>query len=337
MPRLLLRCFASHGFNLYYGTCKMGNWDRTVFFRLGVIVLWFSLTFSILPVNLTCKLLVTSQAPETLQLLTEHQIHRSNHGHSISKQVASRDVVKATQVCETGGTDVAAVWPLATVTDKIHSHLSLGSLDHGIRLTRWHGVTLGVKQEVVDQGLHVLLHGGTRGRGDLVVFDSYRSSGHVVQTLVDDTEGLAEFLHAAQVSVVAVTVDADWDIKFDLVICVVRLALSDIPRHTGTSKHDTGERKVESICSRHNTDTLQSVDPNTVVRQHLFSFVNTVAELGGPLVNVVEKAHGDILVNTTGADVCSVQTGTRYTFVEFLFGWLADCVVFVCHFCRLFD
>jgi hypothetical protein len=60
-------------------------------------------------------------------------------------------------------------------------------------------LTFREKQEVVDEGLHVFLHGGTRRRRDLVVFGSDRSWWHLVQALVNDAQRLTELLHAAQV------------------------------------------------------------------------------------------------------------------------------------------
>jgi hypothetical protein len=135
---------------------------------------------------------------------------------------------------------------------------------------------------------------------------------------VDDAEGLTELLHTAEVTVVAVTVDTDGDIELDLVVCVVRLGLADIPWHTRTTKHDTRERVVESISGADDANTLGTADPDTVVGQKLLGLVNTVAELCGPLVNIVKKTKGKILRNTTGADVGGVKTGTRDTLVEFL-------------------
>jgi hypothetical protein len=171
---------------------------------------------------------------------------------------------------------------------------------------------------VVDKGLHVLLHGGTRGRGDLVVLDLDGAFGHLVEALVDDAEGLAELLHSAEVSVVAVAIDTDWHIELDLVIRVIGGGLADVPWDSRSSQHDTREGKVEGIGGGDNTDATETVDPDTVVCQHFFSFVDTVAELGGPLVDVIEQADGDILRDTTGTDVCGVETSARDTLIEFL-------------------
>ena len=232
--------------------------------------------------------------------------------------MAAGHLVEAAQVGETGCANLAAVRPLGAVGDDENTHLTLGGLDGAVGLTRRNGVTLGVEQEVVDESLHVLLHCGAGRRSDLVVLDLDGASGHLVQALVDDAERLAELLHAAEVTVVAVTVDADGDVELDLVVGVIGLGLADIPRDTGSTEHDTREGVVEGISSADDTNTLGTADPDTVVGQELLSLVNAVTELGGPLVDVVKKTNGKILGNATRADVGSVKTGTRDTLVEFL-------------------
>ena len=232
--------------------------------------------------------------------------------------MAAGHLVEAAQVGETGCANLAAVRPLGAVGDDEDTHLTLGGFNSAIGLTRGNGVTLRVEQEVVDESLHVLLHCGAGRRGDLVVLDLDGTSGHLVQALVDDAERLAELLHAAEVTVVAVTVDADGDVELDLVVGVIGLGLADIPRDTGSTEHDTREGVVEGISSADDTNTLGTADPDTVVGQELLSLVNAVTELGGPLVDVVKKTNGKILGNTTGANVGGVKTGTRDTLVEFL-------------------
>jgi hypothetical protein len=236
-------------------------------------------------------------------------------------------LVEASQVSEAGSTDLASVGSLGTVRDDKDTHLTLGGLDGGVGLTRRDGVTLAVKQEVVNKSLHVLLHGSTRRRGDLVVLDLDGSRCDLVQTLEDDAQRLAELLHTAEVTVVAVTVDTDGDIELNLVVSIVRLRLADIPWDTGATKHDTSERVVESISSGNDTNTLGTALPDTVVGQKLLGLVNAVTELSGPLVDIIEDTNGKILGDTTGTDVSSVKTSTRYTLVELLWQIVSECTV----------
>lgn len=135
---------------------------------------------------------------------------------------------------------------------------------------------------------------------------------------MDDAEGLAELFHAAEVTVIAVSVHADWDVEFDLVVRVVRLALAYIPRHTAASEHDAGEGVVESVGRGHDTDALGSAFPDSVVGEQLLRFVDPVAELSRPLVDVVEEAYGEVLVDPAGADVGGMEPSARDAFVEFL-------------------
>jgi hypothetical protein len=171
---------------------------------------------------------------------------------------------------------------------------------------------------VVNQSLHVLLHGSTRRGHDLVVLDADGTSGHLVQALLDNAERLTELLHTAQVTVVAVTVDTNGNIELDLVVGIIRLRLADIPGNTGATEHDTSEGHVQSISSVNDTNTLGSGLPDTVIRKQLLSLIDTVTELGGPLVDIIQKAERNVLGDTTGANVGSVETGTRNTLVEFL-------------------
>ena len=206
------------------------------------------------------------------------------------------NLVHASQVCKARCPDLAPVRPLAAITDHVHTHLALGRLNSAVCLARGDSVALGVKQEVVDKRLHVLLHGGTRRWRNLVVLDLDGAGRHLVQALVDDAERLAELLHAAQVAVVAVAVDADGNVEFDLVVGVVGLRLADVPWYAGSSKHDTREGVVEGIGGRDDADALGSADPDSVVCEKLFGFVDAVAELSCPLVDVVEESEGKVLV-----------------------------------------
>jgi hypothetical protein len=242
----------------------------------------------------------------------------TDNSDCIGQQVTSCDLVETTQVGESRSSDLAAVRPLASVTDDVDTHLTLRGLDGRVRLTGWDSVALGEEKEVVDEGLHVLLHGGARRRADLVVLHLDRSGGHLVQALVDDSERLAELLHPAQVTVIAVTVDTDGNVEFDLVVGIVWLRLANIPRHTGATQHDTREAHVQGFRSTDHSNTLGSGLPDPVVRQQFFRLVNSVAKLSGPLVDIIEQTERQILRNTAGADIGGMKTSTRNTLVEFL-------------------
>jgi hypothetical protein len=224
--------------------------------------------------------------------------------------MTARDLVESSKMGETWCSDLTSVWSLATITDDVDTHLSLWCLNGRVGLSGWHSVSLGEEQEVVDESLHVLLHGRSWWWRNLVIFHTDWTSWHLVQALVDDAKRLAELLHSAKVTIVAVTVLANWDVEFHLVVCVVRLALANIPWDTGASEHDTSEGVVQGIGSRNNSNTSGSANPDTVVGQKLLGLIDTITELSSPLVNIIEQTDWDILVDTTWSDICGVKTGS---------------------------
>ena len=207
-------------------------------------------------------------------------------------------------------TNLASVRSLATVTDKVDTHLSLGSLNGRICLARWDSVPFCEQQEVVDQGLHVLLHRRAGWRANLVILHAHGTCGNLIQALVNNAQRLPEFFHTAQIPVVAVTVDTDGDVKLDLIVRIIRLGLADIPRHTGAAKHDTAEAEIESVGSGYYSDILGPVYPDPVVREEFLRFVDTVRELCRPLVNVIQKTEWEVLMDTSGSDIGGMQTGS---------------------------
>lgn len=110
---------------------------------------------------------------------------------------------------------------------------------------------------------------------------------HLVKALVDDAEALSEFFHAAEIAIVAVAIHTDRHVELDSIVGVVRLALAHVPWYTAAAKHDAGEAVVKSFSGSHDADSLCSAFPDPVVCQEFFGFIDSVAELGRPLVDIV--------------------------------------------------
>lgn len=214
--------------------------------------------------------------------------------------------------------DLTPVRPLAAIADDIDAHLPLGRFDGRIRLPGRDGVALCEEQEMVDQRLHVFLHRGAGRGGDFVVLDTHGAWRHLVQALMDDAQRLAELLHPAQIPIIAIAVHAHGDIELHLAVRIVRRALAYVPGHPGAAQHDAREGVVERVGGGHDADALGAPDPDPVVGQELLGLVDAVAELGRPLVDVVEEAEGQIGVHAAGADVGGVQAGAGNALVEFL-------------------
>lgn len=116
--------------------------------------------------------------------------------------------------------------------------------------------------------------------------------------------------------------DADWNVELDFVVGVVGPGFTDVPGDAGAAEHHAGEGVVECVGGGDDADALGACEPDAVVGEELFGLVDSVAELSGPLVDVVEEADGEVLVDAAGTDVGGVETGTGDTFVEFLRGRL---------------
>ena len=247
-----------------------------------------------------------------------HQIHRPNNRNRIRQQMAPADLIEAPQVREPRRPNLTSIRSLTAIAHDEDTHFTLWCFNRAVSFSRGNRVAFCEEQEVVDECLHVFLHRRTGRRRNFVVFDSDGARGHFVQALVDYAEGLAELFHAAEVAVVAVTVDAHRDVELDLIVCVVRLAFADVPGDTASSEHDAGEGVVEGVGGGDDAYALGPTFPDSVVGEQFFGFVDPVAELGGPLVDVVEEAEGKVLVDAARADVGCMEAGAGDPFVEFL-------------------
>ena len=87
---------------------------------------------------------------------------------------------------------------------------------------------------------------------------------------------------------------AHGDIKVDLVVGVVGLGFSHVPGDAAASEHYARKGIVEGVGGGDDADALCTALPDPVVGQEFFGFVDTVAELGRPLVDVVEEAEGEV-------------------------------------------
>lgn len=74
-----------------------------------------------------------------------------------------------------------------------------------------------------------------------MIVDLDLSLGHLVQTLVDDAQRLAELLNSAEVAVVAISTLADGHVELDLVVGVVR---GDLAVEGQMESREMGESEV---------------------------------------------------------------------------------------------
>jgi len=149
-----------------------------------------------------------------------------------------------------------------------------------------------------------------------VVVDLDLTRRHLVQALVNNAQRLAELLNTAQVPVIAVAILAHRHVKLDLVVCIVRRDLADIPRHTTAAQHHTAKAIVDGLLRRHSANADGTLTPHTVRRHQLLNFVHTASKLRRPCVNVVQQAGRQVVRHTTRTHIRSVHTSTRDTLVK---------------------
>jgi hypothetical protein len=104
---------------------------------------------------------------------------------------------------------------------------------------------------------------------------------------VNNAKRLSEFLHSAQVSIIAITINTNRYVEFNLVVCIIGLTLANIPWYARTTEHNTSERVVQGVGCRHDTDVFCSADPDSVVCEKFLGLIDTVGKLSGPLVDII--------------------------------------------------
>src|SRR6185437_3482470 len=104
-------------------------------------------------------------------------------------------------------------------------------------------------------------------RADLAVIDHHRAGipAQPVDALADDAIRLPHLLHAHEVTVVAVTVDADGDVEVHTVVNLLRLLLAQIPHDAGPAQHRPREPQLHRTLRRDDADVDRALLPDAVV------------------------------------------------------------------------
>ena len=215
--------------------------------------------------------------------------------------------------------------------------------DSGVGLALRNVHTFGKEFEMVNQVFHTCFHFGTFGRSKFVVCgnDRTRIDTQPLGTLFDDAHGLTHFFHTAEVTVVAVAVDADWDVEIHFVVHFVRLCLTHVPFHAGTAQHHAGKTFLHGALRSDNADADGTLFPNTVVGQEGFECIDVFRETFAEGVDKVEHGAftgfvellqyfgvaefaalvfrhevGQVAVNAAGTEVGCVHTRAGNGFVQ---------------------
>merc|ERR1719341_1029357 len=249
--------------------------------------------------------------------LAKYNIHCANNGDDVGQHVVSAHVVHHGEVEEAWSLDLAPVRLAAPIGDEVDAKLALWCLDGCVSGSSRYRETLGEKLEMVDERLHGSLHLCPAGGHALGVVGPDIALGHLVQTLLNDPQALPHLQHSHQVAVVAIAVGTNGHIKVHQVICIVRLRFPKIPFDASASQHHTAASPVNSILSRDDANVNDPLLEQPVVCDQVLHLVKPLAELGNELVDVIQKANWDVLVNTSRSNIGCVHSGSTGTFIKF--------------------
>jgi hypothetical protein len=119
-------------------------------------------------------------------------------------------------------------------------------------------------------------HGFPGRRRDLVVIDHHRARILLqpLHALLDNAVGLAHFFDSDQITVVAIAIDANRNVKIHLIINIIRLLLPQIPGKTRTAQHRPGETQLQGSFWSHHANADRPLFPNPIVGQQRFVLIN---------------------------------------------------------------
>merc|ERR1711962_560574 len=248
--------------------------------------------------------------------LTEHNIHGANDGDNVGQHVVSADVVHQGEMEEARRRDLAPVGLAAPVRDQVDAKLALRCLDSCVGGSSRDLESLGKELEVMDEGLHGGLHLRPAWRNTLGIVGPHITSRHLVQALHDDPQALSHLQHSHKVAIIAVAVGADGHVKVHQVVSIIGLRLPEVPLDASASQHRTAAAPVDGVLGRDHSDVDDSLLEKSVVRDQVLNFIQPLAELGDELIDIVKKADGDVLVDTTRSNISSMHSGSTGTLVK---------------------
>ncbi len=172
---------------------------------------------------------------------------------------------------------------------------------------------------MVDQAFHVALHLAAPGRGQLAARQDVALPGRFAQ-LVDrlphDADRLAHLFHADQITVIAIAILADRDVKVEFVIAFVGLRPPQIPGHPRTAHHHAGIAPVQHVLFMDDADIDIALLEDPVLGQQPVKIVHDLQERIAPGLDIVDQVGRQILMHATGAEIGRVQAGSAGALVE---------------------
>ena len=175
------------------------------------------------------------------------------------------------------GANLTAIRLVGAIRHQINPKLTFGRLHSGIDLTGGHFKTFRIKLEVMNERFHGAFHLTAFGRHDFVIdrrnWPPPALTHQKITTLLHDPHRLAHLLHADQITVITIPMLANGNIKFQLLIALIRLGFAQIPRRPRTAHHHPGKAPGPTVVQRHHPDIDIALFKDTVVGQKPFKIV----------------------------------------------------------------
>src|SRR5882762_3682018 len=230
--------------------------------------------------------------------LAEDDVLGADYRHDIGQHMAPCHLVERCQMGKTRRADLHPVGLVRAVGHDVDAEFPLRVLDYGIGFARRDVDAFGEELEVVDQLFHVALHFDARRRRHLVVVGDHRA-GILAQpfyALPDDAVRLPHLLDAHQIPVIAISVHADRNVEFHLIVDRVGLLLPEIPLDTGAPQHGPGEAERERALRRHDADIDRPLLPDAVIGEERLVLVDVLRETAREVFDEVEQRPLAVLV-----------------------------------------
>lgn len=190
------------------------------------------------------------------------------------------------EVAEGGAADFEAVRDAAACGVDVEAEFAFGVFCSEIDFAFGGIEALGGDDEMVDELLHrhhdiFLFRENSFGVGEVDV-----ASGHGVEDLAANFDGLAHFLHADLVACVAVAFFGDGDVELVLFVAEVGAIFAEVARNARGAEVRASDAPVDGVFGRNHADVGHAVDEDFVGIEELGDFVDG----GGAFIE--EGAHG---------------------------------------------
>src|ERR1700681_2372656 len=235
--------------------------------------------------------------------------------------MALADEIHRLQMRKAGRADLAFVGLVGAVGDQINAKLAFRRLDASVNFAGRNVEALGIKLEVMDQGLHRALHLATARRNDLVVLERHRTvairRAQLYNALFHDAHGLAHFFHADQIAVVTISVLAHRNIEIHLGVALVRLSLAQIPRRTGAADHHAGKSPFPGLLERNHPDVDVALLEDSVAGEQPVEIDDHAQKRIAPGLDVAYQFRRQVLVHAADPEIGRMHARAGRALVEY--------------------